>query len=184
MRTRTLLSRSKNADFYVSYNSICHPCPSYVGVLYLSHFMSITVAFCHVCTVTVCSVITHILPSGDCRWNKRCCMLPRELQWRKSLVVVMWSMKCSVQPRSAPFEIVLHNYDSHFALMTSVHRVSCLVRNSRRTSVCWATSVMCHPAQVQRRSLWLSRSSRGSKSLRWEVNMPSMIVCDLSVHEI
>lgn len=60
-----------------------------------------------------------------------------------------------------------------------VHRASCLVCNARRTSVCWATSVMCHPAQVQHRSHWLSRSSRGSKSLRWEVSMPSMMLSSL-----
>lgn len=32
------------------------------------------------------------------------------------------------------------------------YRASCFACNTRRTSVCWATSVMCRPAQVQHRS--------------------------------
>lgn len=144
LRTVTHLSGSKNADFYVSFNSICHYHPFYLGLPLKLHYS----------LNSVCSVITPIFPSGDCRWNKRCCMLPPELQWRKSLVAVMWSMRCSVQLRSAWLKITIHNYDRFSTLLwwRITHRASYLVCNTRRTSVCWATSVMCHPAQVQPRS--------------------------------
>lgn len=54
-------------------------------------------------------------------------------------------------------------------------RASCFDCNTRRTSACSATSIMCRPARAPPRSHWLSKSSNESKSVRWELTVVSTV---------